>query len=151
TLQMPENLRLTTERLLLRPLELNDVDLLWPDISDEEISREMAWDAHTDVSQTLEFIKAEVVRRENGRGVTWAILKDDAFCGIVSLIGLLSKHSALPYDKAELGYWLSRRFQRQGIMTEACLRVLEFAFTELGLHKIHIGHFADNRPSETLI
>ena len=46
---------LRTERLLLRPLELDDVDLLWPDIADGEISKYMAWEAHTDKSQTVNF------------------------------------------------------------------------------------------------
>jgi RimJ/RimL family protein N-acetyltransferase len=142
---------LTTPRLVLRPLDLGDVDMLWPDISDAEISRQMAWSAHTEKSQTLEFLRGEVARRESGKGVTWAILRDDAFCGIVSLIGVIRKHRALTFDKAELAYWMSRRVQRQGLMTEACRRVLRFAFGEFGLHKVFVGHFAANAASQALI
>ena len=142
---------LTTKHLILRPLELGDVEMLWPDISDVMISREMAWQAHTDKEETRKFLEAEVSRYESNRGVTWAILKDHAFCGIVSLIGLLRTHRALTYDKGELGYWMGRRFQRQGLMTEACAAVMQFAFKELELHKLTVSHFAGNAASENLI
>ena len=142
---------LTTERLRLRPLDLDDVDLLWPDIADQEISKHMAWEAHTDKSQTAEFLKHEVARREAGKGMTWAVFKDGRFCGIVSLIGLVRSHRALTYNKAELAYWLGREHQGQGIMTEAVRRVMEFGFGELGLHKICVSHFSGNGASERLI
>lgn len=145
------NLLLKTDRLLLRPLELDDVDLIWGDISDPEISRFMAWDAHKDRSQTLEFLQNEITRRETGRGITWAIFKDKSFCGIFSLIGLVRSHRSLTYNKAELAYWLSRKYQGQGIMTEAGRSVLDFAFGELGLHKLFVSHFSINTASENLI
>ena len=132
-------------------LELADAESLWPAASDPEISRFMAWEAHTDKAQTLEFLKGEVARRAGGRGVTWGIFEGDAFCGIVSLIGLVHTHRALTYNKAELAYWLHRDFQGRGIATEAVRRVMEYGFDELGLHKIFVSHFAVNTASEKLI
>lgn len=149
---MGQDLTFKTERLLLRPLEPDDMEMIWPDISDPEISRFMAWEAHTDKSQTAEFLRGEVSRREAGRGYTWAVLNEGGeFCGIVSLISLVRSHRALTYDKAELAYWLGRKFQGQGIMTEAVHRVMRFGFEELGLHKIFVSHFAVNGASERLI
>lgn len=148
---MGQDLTLKTERLLLRPLEPDDVEMLWPDISDPEISRYMAWEAHTDKSQTAAFLKGEVARREEGRGYTWAVFKGGEFCGIVSLISLVRSHRALVYNKAELAYWLGRRFQGQGIMTEAVHRVMRFAFEEMGLHKLFVSHFVVNDASGNLI
>ncbi len=145
------DLTLKTERLVLRPLTLDDVDVLWPDISDPEISRQMAWEAHTERSQTIDFLKNEVARRHSEKGITWAVFKDGSFCGIFSLIGLVRKHRALTYNKAELAYWISRKYQRQGIMTEAGQRVLQFAFGELKLHKLFVSHFSNNQASENLI
>ena len=49
------NAILETERLVLRPLELDDVGVLWREMSDPEISRYMAWDAHVERSQTEYF------------------------------------------------------------------------------------------------
>ncbi len=111
----------------------------------------MAWETHTDKAQTVEFLQGELARRASGRGATWGIFKDGAFCGIVSLIGLVRSHRALTYNKAELAYWLHRDYQGQGIATEAVRRVMAYAFDELGLHKIFVSHFAINDASGKLI
>jgi RimJ/RimL family protein N-acetyltransferase len=142
---------LKTERLVLKPLELEDVDKLWHEMSDPEISRYMAWEAHTDRSQTLDFVKAEITRYSSGKGVTWGVFRDDEFCGIASLIALMRTHRALTYNKAELAYWLAKRYQKQGIMIEALRQVLKFGFQDLGLHKICVSHFTPNTDSENLI
>lgn len=148
---LPAELALSTVRLILRPLESTDVDLLWPDIADPEISRLMAWDAHRTREQTVAFVNNEISRRESGRGVTWAILSEGTFCGIISLIGILRAHRVLTYNQAELAYWTSRKHQRRGIMTEAGRRVLDFAFRDVGLHKVRVSHFAENKASCALI
>jgi RimJ/RimL family protein N-acetyltransferase len=111
----------------------------------------MAWEAHTDPSQTESLIESEAARLSEGRGVTWGIFLGDAFCGIVSLIALLRTHRALTYHKAELALWLSPAHQGQGIATEAGFKALEFGFGELGLHKIVVAHFAVNKASEKMI
>ena len=145
------NTILKTKRLVLRPLEPGDVDVLWREMSDPEISRYMAWDAHVERLQTDEFVRAEIVRRESGKGITWGIFKEGEFCGIVSLIGIIWFYRALTYNKAELAYWLAIRYHKQGIMTEAALKVMELGFRELGLHKICVSHFVSNIASEHLI
>ena len=148
---LPGELVLSTDRLVLRPLETTDVDVLWPDIADPEISRLMAWDAHSTREQTVAFVDNEIARRESGRGVTWAILYGGQFCGLVSLIGILRTHRVLTYNQAELAYWTSRAHQRRGFMTEAGRRVLDFAFQDVGLHKVRVSHFAENKASCALI
>jgi RimJ/RimL family protein N-acetyltransferase len=149
--RFPGDLLLSTDRLLLRPLEPADLELLWPDIADPEISQLMAWEPHKTKEQTAAFIDNEIKRRESGNGVTWAILHDGTFCGIISLIGILQTHRALTYNKADLAYWTSRSQQRRGFMTEAGRRVLNFAFETLGLHKVYVSHFAENQASRALI
>lgn len=142
---------LKTERLILKPVGFEDVEALYREMSDPEISRYMAWEIHTDRSRTEEFVRAEIARREAGRGITWCIFKEGEFCGIASLIALVWSHRALTYRKAELAYWLAKKYQRQGIMGEALRRVMEYAFRELGLHKICVSHFTPNTASENVI
>ena len=151
SVQKELNITLKTELLFLRPLSIDDVELLWPDISDPEISRYMAWEAHREKSQTVDFLRAEVARREANKGVTWGIFKEGEFCGIASLIALVQSYRALIYNKAELAYWLGRRHQKQGIMTEAIHPIMKFAFGDLGLHKICVSNFSPNISSEKLI
>lgn len=142
---------LQTNRLQLRPVEVSDVDMLWPDVSDPEIAKLMAWNAHTDKGQTFEFLTGEVARSQSERGVTWAILRNDAFCGIMSIIGVKRSHRALTFDRAELAYWIGRKAQGQGIATEAGRAALRHGFERLNLHKMVVSHHSGNMASQALI
>jgi RimJ/RimL family protein N-acetyltransferase len=150
-MNLPSNVELTTPRLRLRPLVPSDAASMWPDMSDPEVSRWMAWDAHREPKQTEAFVAHEVARREAGSGVTFAVLENDGFRGIVSLIGLMHTHRALTYNRAELAYWLGRAHRGRGLATEAGTAVLRFGFGTLGLHKVHVGHFGANAASRALI
>jgi RimJ/RimL family protein N-acetyltransferase len=145
------NFILKTDRLLLRPISVDDVDLIWPYVSDPEIPKYMSWDAHKDKSETKQFLQRIQEERKNGRSIVWAIFIDNQFCGIISLIAIIRKHRSLTYDKAELAYWLGRNFQKKGIMKEAGKKVIHFAFKEMGFHRLTVSHFTQNKASETLI
>lgn len=142
---------LKTKRLTLRPIENGDEKMLWPGISDPEVSRWMAWDAHTSKDQTTIFVQHEVERWSARRGVTWVILWQGEFCGILSFIGVMREHRALRYDRAELAYWLLPAYRGRGFMTEAVKAALHFGFNEFKLHKIIVSHFAVNQESKKLI
>src|SRR5690349_8245053 len=105
---------LNTERLLLRPLTIDDVDTLWPYVSNPEISKDMSWQAHQNISETKEFIQGVIQSMELGKSITWAIFMNDQFCGVFSLIAILRKHRSLVYDRAEIAYWAGLEFQKKG-------------------------------------
>jgi len=142
---------LKSERLTLRLLAEGDAEMLWPYVSNPEISKDMSWQEHRDLSETQEFIDSTLKNTDLGRTITWCIFLNDKFCGIFSLISILKKHRALTYNRAELAYWAVPEFQGKGIMTEAGRRVIEFAFNELGLNKLVVGHHLNNKNSEALI
>ena len=52
---------------------------------------------------------------------------------------------------ASIGYWTGRPFVRRGYMTEAVRAVLEFSFTQLGLHRIEAACIPDNLASKGLL
>lgn len=52
---------------------------------------------------------------------------------------------------AELGYWIEPGSWGQGFATEAGRRMIEFAFTELGLHRLHAGVLPFNTPSARVL
>ena len=77
---------------------------------------------------------------EQGKGVTFAIARktDASLVGAIGLMGMAAGH------QAELGYWIGRPFWNQGFCTEASEAVLRYAFTELGLIRVHCYHFSRN-------
>lgn len=145
------NLTLSTERLVLRPISTEDLELLWPHVADPRISRLMSWRAHTDKAETAAFLASLEQNRQAGRGITWAIFKDGHFCGIISLINIQRQHRALTYDCAELAYWLALDSRGQRIMSEAGRRVIAFAFADMAMHRLEVGHFSSNAESERII
>jgi len=144
-------LTLKTERVFLRPLELEDERILWPYVSNPEISRDMSWEPHQTLSDTRRFVNDTLESMKNGKSITWCIFFKDRFCGLFSLIGILKSHRALIYNKAELAYWIGPEYQGQGIMTEAGIKVIEYAFNSLHLNKLVVGHHIENKNSENLI
>ena len=52
---------------------------------------------------------------------------------------------------AEIGYWIIPGARRQGIAYNAYSLVIEFAFTELQLHKVWAETFKTNKPSQGLL
>src|SRR5579862_9708377 len=113
---------ITTERLTLRPLALGDAEGLWPYVSDPEISRNMSWHPHKDITETRAFVEDVVRRAKDGSTIAWVMRErgNDEVVGLVSLLAIMKAHRALRYDKAELAYWVGRPFQGRGYATEAC-------------------------------
>ena len=146
-LQYPDDYILKTARLELRPPLLGDVDALWPHVTDARITEFLAWSPHQDKSVTAGMIKALQEAQSGGKGYHWVIVLDGAIIGLTSLIDVRRAHRVWTFDRAELSYWLAPEFQGQGLATEAGRAVLSFAFERLGLHKIILGHAADNPPS----
>ncbi|MEZ4407753.1 MAG: GNAT family N-acetyltransferase [Polyangiales bacterium] len=66
-------LQLTTSRLRLRPVTVDDVGALWPYVTDPALPFHMTWEAHRDPSETRAFLEACEAAREAGTGWQWAI------------------------------------------------------------------------------
>lgn len=145
------DLVLVTPRLRLRPFREDDAEALFHYVSDPALSRMMSWAAHTDVSQTLEFIRHVTASFHNGAGVWWAIEHGGAVVGCISLEGLQFQLRAWRVDHAELGYWIAPALWNQGLMTEAAHAVVRVGFDDIGLHKITVGCIAENAGSRRVI
>ncbi len=72
--------------------------------------------------------------------INWAIeINGEAVGGI----GL----DKITNHKAEIGYWLGRRYRGQGIMTKAVKLITAYAFKELRLRRIYAFVFTFNQAS----
>ncbi|MDB5101415.1 MAG: acetyltransferase family protein [Cyanobacteria bacterium RYN_339] len=124
---------LRTERLLLRRLELTDVNAFLGYRNDPEVARFQSWDGMTG-DEARAFIREQhtVMPGEPGRWAQYGIelVATGGLCGDVA-IGLLPDGR-----QAELGFTLARAFQGQGIATEAVTTLLALAFGAWGLHRV---------------
>ena|SRR6218665_2010980 len=134
---------LYTQRLLLREIEPADIDKVFEGLSHPDVIQ------YYGVSyKSLEATKAQMqwyadmIEKDTGR--CWAICPADNsnFYGVITLPFWEKEHR-----RAELGYWLLPAFWKQGIITEAARRVIEYAFTEMNLHRIKAESEDDNAGS----
>ena len=135
---------LKTDRLILRPIKRSDAQDLYAYAQDPAVSRHVLWDAHKNVQESRQFIRA--ARRQYRRGLpgSFAItLKDSG--RMIGTVGFMWIN--LDYRSAEVGYSLSRAYWNRGIMTEALRAVIAFGFDTLRLNRIEAQHETDNPAS----
>ncbi len=119
---------LTTDRLFLRDLRVEDAEEIFRLRSDESVNQFIDRQRAVNVADAIEFIQKIQTLAENNGTMIWAITR----IGEGKLIGtVLYWNIVKEKSQAELGYELLPEYQWKGIMTEALKKVIEFGFEEL--------------------
>ena len=124
---------LLTERLALRWLTPADVPALHEVFSDAEVTRYWSSPPLADRA-AADALLAEIHELFAKRALfQWGIARrtDDLVVGTCTLAALSPAHR-----RAELGFALGRRHWGNGYIAEALPALVEFAFEELGLHRL---------------
>jgi 8-oxo-dGTP diphosphatase len=139
---------LRTQRLLLRSPEAADAPAFHRLINDWDICRKLP-DAPFPYSEKLatDWIAAAAADRSAARAHQFALV--EAGSGV--LIGCAGLRLSRDKKSADLGYWLGRRFWRQGFGLEAARRLLSWGFAELSVARITATVAADNEASIGLL
>ena len=115
-----------TERLLLRPFQLEDATSIFKNwSSDAEVTHYLTWPPHESVLTTKESIKRWVDGYQNPLQFKWAIVFNNEVVGSIDVVHLEEK-----LDAVEIGYALSRKCWGKGIMTEALIAVIYYLLEE---------------------
>jgi ribosomal-protein-alanine N-acetyltransferase len=119
---------LTTERLFLRELRIDDVEEIFKLRSDESVNQFIGRQSATNMADAVEYIHKIRALAENNEVIIWAM----TMIGEAKLIGpILYWHIEKEKWQAELGYELLPEYQGKGLMTEALKTVIEFGFEQL--------------------
>lgn len=115
---------LTTERLVLRELTMNDAQALADLRSIEEMNLYIDRDKVLSLEGAQQRIDTLHTYLVNGTGITWAVcLKDNPqLIGTTCLFGFNKEHLT-----AELGYELHPTYQGKGLMVEAIKVMMDYA------------------------
>jgi ribosomal-protein-serine acetyltransferase len=99
-------------------------------------------DATETIDDTLSFIRSSLEQFASGKGFVAGIWSEQKFCGVIGThkLDLLNR-------KGEIGYWLGRSFQGQGIMTAACRAVVTHLLGEMDLNRVEIHCARENQKS----
>ncbi|MFP4186675.1 MAG: GNAT family N-acetyltransferase [Acholeplasmataceae bacterium] len=136
--------RLETNRLVLRGLELRDLEDFYHYARKPEIGPRAGWKPHESIGESL-MILARMIKNDE----VWAI----TIKGEDRLIGTIGLHQRDQRNEKvrEIGYVLDDTYWNRGIVTEAVRRVIAHAFQDLGMERIRCGHHPDNGASRRVI
>src|SRR5689334_17580536 len=81
------NLVIETGRLKLRPWRADDLEDIWPTVSDPEFPKLMSWYAHESKERTREWLEA--VSALSDEAVTWAIEHEGKAIGSIGFHELM--------------------------------------------------------------
>lgn len=139
---------LTTERLTLRQLVINDEQEIFTLRSDSEINKYLDRQISNTIDDARNFINSVNENITKNDSLYWAITLSDSnkLVGTICLYGFSEEN-----DNCEIGYELLTNFQGQGIMTEAVEKVIDYAFNTIKVQKIEAFFHSDNQPSIKLL
>lgn len=141
-------LTLYTDRLILRPFELEDAQAMFDGwASDPEVTKYLTWPAHTSVEITKRIVLHWVADYDKPERLNFAIVLKESgeLIGGIDVVGYLDDRKT-----PVIGYNLARAHWGQGYMTEACRRVLAYLF-EQGYEQVRIDAEVDNTASQRVI
>ncbi len=141
---------LATERLLLRPLRLDDAEAIHRLVNDWEVVR-MLSQLPFPYPRALadKWIASTLEQIERGSGYHLAITGQEA--GREMLIGCIGLRLDIKPRVGNLGYWIGRRFWRHGVATEAAARLARWALANLDLDRLEAHVAVDNPASGSVL
>ena len=133
---------LRTERLLLRPFKLEDVDDVYAYAKDPE------WERYLGLPLPQPYTRRDAEEYIAGRVLAdWSTVPTFAIVLDSTVIGGIGLRISAAHQMGELGYALARVHWGKGLMPEAAKAVMEYGFVEHGLAKIYASADLENRRS----
>lgn len=129
------DLRLETDKVLLRPLQHLDIVSFSPITEDESLWKYFTF-LLNDAVELERWVEIALQEREEGKRIPFAIIEKST--GIVC--GSTSFGNISYYDKRiEIGWsWLGKQYQGTGINFHAKFSLLSYAFDVLGWERVEI-------------
>ena len=121
-----------TERLVLRPFEMDDLDTTHAYASDGTMNQYMLYLPNSSIDGTRRFLQGAVAQwsKDKPQVYEFAVVLDGKHIGAVS--------AALNEDgrEAEIGWIIHKDYHSRGFATEAAKAVMDFTFDALKAKKI---------------
>lgn len=133
------------KELILKQLEQSDSADIFKtiDTQREFLGKWLPFVAYTkEISDTEQFVNSVVNAPEDRFEYIFTIKKCDEFVGLIGF-----KDTDKQNKKTEIGYWLSEKHQKQGIITKSVEKLCDFAFNQQGINRIQIKCAIENTAS----
>jgi ribosomal-protein-alanine N-acetyltransferase len=140
----PKPPELTTDRLILRPMVIEDAESLFTALGDEKNMKYWSRGPLASVEETREYIGWNI---SYAGAECFAVARRDAPELALGWVVLIDRKPA----EAEIGFMFRPDVQRQGIAFEAVRRALQHGFEARGLRRVYGDADPDNTGSVKLL
>lgn len=137
--------KIETERLILRKLELSDVESVYNNwCSDKEVSKYVTWDTHQSINDTAEYVKYKVDLYERNYRFDWVVVikETNEVIGEIDAV-----KTSVNYSLVELGYCFGSKYWNKGYATEALTAIVKYLKEVANVEKITACHISTNPAS----
>ena len=144
------NIKIETQRLILRPWEKTDLQDLYEYASVPGVGEMAGWTHHQSIKESASILDIFIAEKK-----TFAVVykENNKVIGSLGLEHLDHVEEEIPpsFQGREIGYVLSKEFWGQGLMSEAVQAVVEYCFKELKYEFLTCAHFIRNNQSRRVI
>lgn len=135
---------LSSDRLTLRPFNLNDTKVIQELLGVKKVSDTALHIPYPYPDGLAEqWISSHQKDYNENKAIVWAI----TLTLTKELVGAIGLTLNTEFNKAEFGFWIGEQYWNKGYATEALGAVLKFGFEELKLNKIFAHHLLHNEAS----
>lgn len=132
----------------LKQLEISDATDVFKTINNQRdyLGKWLPFVASTqEMADTEKYIDSVVNAADDRFEYVFTIRKCNEFVGLIGF-----KDTDKQNKKTEIGYWLSEKYQKQGIVTKSVEKLCDFAFNEQGINRIQIKCAVENMSSKNI-
>jgi len=132
----------------LKQLEISDATDVFKTINNQRdyLGKWLPFVASTqEMVDTEKYIDSVVNAADDRFEYVFTIRKCNEFVGLIGF-----KDTDKQNKKTEIGYWLSEKYQKQGIVTKSVGRLCDFAFNRQGINRIQIKCAVENMSSKNI-
>ena len=132
----------------LKEIDIDDANEIF-DLIDNNRKYLRKWlpfvDATQKVEDTLNFIKSVRNKNFEEREITTIIIYKEQKVGVIGF-----RDTDKLNHKTEIGYWLAKKYQGNGIIIRSCKALINYAFNNLNMNRITIKYAIENTKSSKI-
>ncbi|MFC1715764.1 GNAT family N-acetyltransferase [Candidatus Poribacteria bacterium] len=128
------------DKIYLRPREMEDSASFVKWLNDEEVRQYMLMTSPLNIVREREFVESRLYKDDTDIRLGIALKETDQLIGGIGLT-----HVSVSHRRASLGIFIGdKSCWSKGYGTEALKLMIEYAFDELNLHRVHLSVFDFN-------
>ena len=142
------NIRIETDRLILRPWRESDLDDLYEYARVPGVGEMAGWCHHRSREESKQILNMFICDKKT---LALELKENRKVIGSIGLEGIEPEFDPKDLNGREIGYAMSKDYWGRGLMPEAVKAVIRYCFEIMKMDYLTCGHFVQNHQSRRVI